>query len=71
MIIAQTEGYDKFKALAVATDISPPGEYNTSFLTPSAALIGENLASPCGMCRQLYVLYLPSTSFFSYPPIFT
>ena len=32
MTIAQTEGYEKFKALAVATDISPPGEYNSGFL---------------------------------------
>jgi len=30
-----------FKALAVATDISPP-------------------ASPCGMCRQLWVFFFPS-----------
>ncbi len=60
MTVAQTEGYEKFKALAVATDISPPGEYNTSSSSSSpptsAALISENLASPCGMCRQLYVL---------------
>lgn len=34
---AVTEGHKGFKAVAVATDISPP-------------------ASPCGMCRQLYVL---------------
>jgi cytidine deaminase len=33
---AVTEGHKNFKAVAVATDISPP-------------------ASPCGMCRQLYV----------------
>lgn len=33
---AVTEGHRDFKAVAVATDISPP-------------------ASPCGMCRQLWV----------------
>ena len=39
---AVTEGRHRsgFKALAVATDISPP-------------------ASPCGMCRQLYVSLIP------------
>lgn len=38
---AVTEGHrGKYKAIAVATDISPP-------------------ASPCGMCRQLYVLASP------------
>ena len=42
MTITQTEGYDKFKALAVATDISPPGSYPPPslplLLLPSAAL---------------------------------
>lgn len=37
---AVTEGHRDFKAVAVATDISPP-------------------ASPCGMCRQLWVLAKP------------
>lgn len=37
---AVTDGHRDFKAVAVATDISPP-------------------ASPCGMCRQLWVMTLP------------
>ena len=27
IVVEQTEGYSKFKALAVATDISPPGRW--------------------------------------------
>ena len=67
----KTEGHKKIRAIAIASDISPPGIFPFLFSLPSPSPPSNQpselieTASPCGKCRQLYVpnpsLFPPST----------